>query len=80
MPVWIRFWTGWAICLALVLVAFLIAEGVALARDVHGDTLTETVVYLRDKNSWLYWLIIDVVTVTGVVMAWLVFHFRFWER
>lgn len=52
----------------------------ALARDVHGDTLTETVVYLREANSFLYWLIIDVCFLMAIVFAWVIYHFRFWER
>lgn len=76
-PVWIKFWTGWAIALALVLVVFLVAEGWALARDAKGDTLSETVWHLRDQGRWLYWLIVDVVMITGITMAWLLFHFRF---
>lgn len=55
-------------------------EGIALKRVEFGDTLTETVVMLRDRNSWLYWLILDIVTLTAFVMAWLLWHFRFWTR
>lgn len=77
MPVWIKFWTGWAICLALVLVTFLVAEGWALARDAKGDTLSESIWYLRDQGRWLYWLILDTVYVTALTMAWLIFHLRF---
>lgn len=80
MPVWIKFWTAWAVAGAVWLIVFLIAEGAGLARAAYGDTLTETVVYLRDKNSWLYWLIIDVVAINGVTMGWLLWHFRFWVR
>lgn len=76
-PIWIKFWTGWAICLALVLVAFLIAEGWALVRNAKGDTLSETVWYLRDQGRWLYWLILDTVYVAALTFGWLLFHFRF---
>lgn len=79
-PIWIKFWTVWAICLVLVLLAFIVAEGWALKRAGFGDTLTETVVYLRDTNSWLYWVILDSVYAMAGVSVWLMWHFRFWER
>lgn len=80
MTIWQRIWLTWAVSLALLIVMFLIVEGIALARPAFGDTLTESVVGLREANSWVYWLIIDVVTVAGVTMCWLVWHLRFWER
>lgn len=76
-PVWIRVWTWWAIILAALLLFFLVVEGMGLARDGPGDTLSETVWHLRDTGQWLYWLILDVVTVTGITMGWLLFHFRY---
>lgn len=75
--IWTRIWTVWAILLALLILFFLVVEGFALARRGIGDTLSEQVWRLREQGSWLYWLIIDVVFVTAVVMAWLLFHFRF---
>lgn len=80
MTIWQRIWLTWAISLAIHVVFFAVVEGIALKRPEFGDTLTESVVGLREANSWVYWLIVDVVTVTGVVMCWLVFHFRFWKR
>lgn len=79
-PIWIRIWTVWAIALALLLLFFIVVEGIGLVRDGYGDTLTETVVYLREKNSWLYHLIIDVCFLMAVTMAWVIYHFRFWVR
>lgn len=79
-PAWTRLWTWWAVVGAVWILTFILFEGIALIRDSYGDTLTETVVWLRDENRWLYWLIVDVVTLTGIVMPWLVFHFRFWSR
>lgn len=76
-PIWIRVWTIWAVALAALLIFFLVVEGIALFRPGVGDTLSESVWYLRETGSWLYWLIIDVVMVTGITMAWLLFHFRF---
>jgi len=75
-PVWIKFWTGWAIALAAVLLVFLVVEALALLRPGFGDTLSETVWHLRDRGRWLYWFILDIVLITGLTMAWLMFHFR----
>lgn len=77
-PVWIRVWTWWAIILAALLLFFLVVEGMALFRPGIGDTLSETVWYLRDSGSWLYWLILDVIYITAITMAWLIFHFK-WQ-
>lgn len=77
LPVWARFWTVWAIALAIVLVVFLVVEGMALFGGVNGGTLSETVWYLRNKGHWLYYFILDVVLIVSVTMAWLLFHFRF---
>lgn len=77
MPVWIRFWTGWAVCLALLLLTFLVAEGWALTREAKGDTLSESIWYLRDQGRWLYWLIVDVIFINALTMAWLLYHVRF---
>lgn len=76
-PVWIRLWTVWAIIGAVWIIAFAIFEGFALARDGIGDTLSETVWYLRDEGRWLYWLILDVIVVNALTMAWLLFHLRY---
>lgn len=76
-PVWIRVWTWWAVALAALLLFFLVVEGLALFRKGIGDTLSETVWHLRDTGQWLYWLILDVVALTGITMMWLLFHFRF---
>lgn len=76
-PIWIRIWTVWAIALALLTLFFLVVEGLGLAREGKGDTLSEAVWYLRDTGKWLYWLILDVVLIAGVTFAWLLFHFRF---
>lgn len=75
-PVWITIWTWWAIILAVVLIFFLVVEAWALFRPGRGDTLSETVWYLRNTRNWLYWLILDVVLVTAITMAWLLFHFQ----
>lgn len=77
-PVWIKIWTAWAVALAVILIFFLIWEAWALIRPGRGDTLSETVWYLRDQGRWLYWLILDVVSITLITMAWLIFHFR-WQ-
>ena len=75
-PVWIKYWTVWAVALILILLAFLIPEFYALAKHVKGGTLSESVWHLRDTGQWLYWLILDVVTITAITMAWLLIHFR----
>lgn len=77
MTIWTRTWVGWAVALALLIIFFAFVEGWALLRDDTGDTLSEQVWNLRERGSWLYWLIIDVVFITAVVMCWLLFHFRF---
>lgn len=76
-PVWIQLWTWWGIVGAVWISVFLFFEGWALTRPAIGDTLSESVWFLRDTGSWLYWLIIDLIYVTAAVMAWLLFHFRF---
>lgn len=76
-PIWITIWTWWAIVLAVVLIFFLVVEGWALFHKGPGDTLSETVWYLRNTRNWLYWLILDVVLVTAITMAWLLFHFQY---
>lgn len=75
-PVWITGWTVWAIVGAVWLGTFLVFEGWALARPGIGDTLSESVWFLRDTGQWLYWLILDLVWATMVTMAWLLVHFR----
>lgn len=80
MTVWERIWFVWALSLAVHVVFFLVVEGLALMRAGFGDTLTESVVALRDGGSWVYWLIVDIVTLTGITMGWLVWHFRYWVR
>lgn len=77
MTIWTKTWVGWAVALAFLILFFAFVEGWALLRDAKGDTLSEQVWNLRDRGSWLYWLIVDVVMVTGITMAWLLFHFRF---
>lgn len=77
MTVWQRIWLIWSLILIFLVVMFLIVEGLALARAGIGDTLSESVWELREKGSWVYWVIIDAVMVTGITMAWLLFHFRF---
>lgn len=77
MTVWTKIWVGWSVALAALVVFFGVVEGWALTRKGPGDTLSEQVWNLREQGSWLYWLIIDVVFITAVVMAWLLFHFRF---
>lgn len=77
-PVWISIWTTWGIVLALLLLFFLVIEGLALVRPGIGDTLSETIWYLRDTGSWLYWLILDVIYLTAITMAWLIFHVK-WQ-
>lgn len=70
-------WVGWAVALALLILLFAVVEGIAVFRDAPGDTLSEQVWNLRERGSWLYWLILDVVFITAVVMCWLLWHFRF---
>lgn len=77
-PIWIRVWTIWAVSLAVHLLFFLVVEGAALFHRQIGDTLSETVWYLRDTGSWLYLLILDICTVMAVTMAWVIFHFK-WQ-
>lgn len=79
-PIWIQIWTWWGISLAVHLIFFLVVEFAGLKREGFGDTLTESVVYLRDNNSWIYWLILDVCFLMAITMAWVIYHFRFWER
>lgn len=75
-PVWIRYWTWWAVALVVILLAFLVPEFYALIKGIKGGTLSETVWHLRDQGRWLYWLILDVVVITAITMAWLLFHFQ----
>ena len=77
MSIWQRIWTVWAVGLIVLIVTFLVVEGVALARPGIGDTLSESVWMLREKGSWVYWVIVDAVMVMGLTCAWLLFHFRF---
>lgn len=77
-PIWIRIWTVWAVVLALLLLFFIVVEGMAIVRKGSGDTLSSTVWYLRDTGHWLFHLILDVVMVAAIVFAWLLFHFR-WQ-
>lgn len=76
MTVWNRIWLIWALILIFLIVFFLIVEGIALARDGVGDTLSESVWQLRDKGRFAYWVIVDAVMVMGVTCGWLLFHFR----
>ena len=77
-PIWIKIWTGWAIILAMLTLFFLVVEALALIRPGTGDTLSETVWYLRDSGNGLYWFILDVIVLVGVTCGWLLFHFR-WQ-
>lgn len=77
MSVWTKAWVGWSVALAALIVFFAVVEGWALARNLPGDTLSEQVWNLREKGSWLYWFILDVITIACFTFAWLLFHFRF---
>lgn len=77
-PIWITIWTWWAISLGVHLLFFLVVEGAAIVNKAIGDTLSETVWYLRDTEKWLYWLILDVCYLMAITMAWVIFHFK-WQ-
>lgn len=77
MNTWTPFWTVWGVALGIVLLTFLVAEGIALARPAIGDTLSETMWYLRDKSSPMFWIILDTIVIAAIALAWTLFHFQY---